>query len=218
MGTKMNFEADCVIFAGARIINKDSALKYLNRGAFYICADSGLLNAKELGVSPDMLVGDFDSARIPPEFTGEVMEYPPMKNETDLHLAASIAIDRGFNNVVILGAFGGRPDHTLASLCVLEYLCGAGVNAKIVTDNGELLLLRENINYKFKKDPPFNYFSLIPVSEVLYEVTLKGFKYPLTDKTVSRSETLCVSNEITSDEGFVYIGKGSALAVLSYDS
>lgn len=213
----MSFTPDCIIFAGADIENIDSIRDYLTNDTYCICADSGLRHARAFGIVPDMLVGDFDSVDPPSDFSGEVITFPAQKNDTDLFIAASIALQRGFKSVAILGAFGGRPDHTFGAVSVLEYLDRCAVAAVIVSDNGEIRFLREKTVYKFKKDNSYKYFSVIPLDSNIFGITLKGFKYPLENADAKRWETLCISNEIVADFGEVYIDKGSALGVLSCD-
>lgn len=83
-----------------------------------IAADSGFDTAQKAGVSPDLVVGDFDSiedkrelARLP---RGIVQEYPEDKDDTDTEIALDSAFSRGADHIVIAGGGGGRLDHVLA--------------------------------------------------------------------------------------------------------
>ena len=50
-----------VIFAGGDIGNYKKVRKYLSDSDLIICADSGAEHAFNMGVIPDLLVGDMDS-------------------------------------------------------------------------------------------------------------------------------------------------------------
>ena len=63
-----------VIFSGGAFEKPDWVT--LPKDAMILCADSGLRHARALGISPDWVLGDFDSSSEQPE--GEsVLLYPP---------------------------------------------------------------------------------------------------------------------------------------------
>ena len=83
--------------------------------AFVICADGGLAAAARFGVTPDLIVGDFDSLGLVPK--GEnVFVHPSEKDETDSFLALRLGLERGFRRFVFYGCLGGRLDLTLANI------------------------------------------------------------------------------------------------------
>ena len=64
-----------VIFSGGAFEKPDWVA--LPKDAMILCADSGLRHARALGISPDWVLGDFDSSSEQPE--GEsVLRYPPV--------------------------------------------------------------------------------------------------------------------------------------------
>ena len=180
-------------------------------GDLVIAADSGLRTARMFGLEPTVLVGDFDSLGEPGEMPGvEILRVPAEKNETDTQLAASVARGRGATSLVIIGGFGGRLDHSIANLSLLEDLHGHGVSAiltngriraRYVKDDGALLV----------RDANFRYFSVIPVSEKVKGVTIEGGKYPLRNATLLRRDVgFSISNEIEKNAALISIRKGSA--------
>ena len=98
-----------------------------------IAADSGLAAARAFGVVPHILLGDFDSLGdptaqgLPPSV--EFLRVPAEKDDTDTQLAASVALARGATEVLVVGGFGGRPDHTLANIQLLAMLSQKGISA-----------------------------------------------------------------------------------------
>ena len=91
-------------------------------GDLIIAADSGYQNAKKLGVTPEIVVGDFDS------FTGELpetverLQVPVEKDFTDSQLAVDVAKKKGANEIFLIGGLDGRLDHALSNLAILEDL------------------------------------------------------------------------------------------------
>ena len=168
-----------------------------------IAADSGLAAARAFGVVPHILLGDFDSLGdptaqgLPPSV--EFLRVPAEKDDTDTQLAASVALARGATEVLVVGGFGGRPDHTLANLALLEDLSRRGVPAVMVNGFARARFLSCG-SITLPRDPRFRYLSLIPADARVTGVTLSGCKYPLSNAVLHRrSAGFATSNEITSD-------------------
>ena len=92
----------CVIIGGAPIADYEKIKEYLRADDFYICCDCGLDHAEGLGITPDLIVGDFDSHK-KPETDIETITLPREKDDTDTYFAAKEGIRRGFeltNNFV----------------------------------------------------------------------------------------------------------------------
>ena len=65
-----------------------------------------------------IIVGDFDSAPCPQQNADDIVVLPHVKDDTDTEYAAKLAAQKGFDEVLLLGALGGkRVEHTLANLC-----------------------------------------------------------------------------------------------------
>ncbi len=182
-----------------------------------IAADAGWKNAKKTGVTPKILVGDFDSLGEPqvPDGT-ELYRVPTEKNDTDLQLAVKIAIARGATEIVIVAGLGGRIDHTLSALAVAEDLHGRKIRAVIVDGKNRLTYLA-NDSMLIVKDKNFQYLSIIAVSEKLRGVTIEGCKYPLKNATIERRNQFAVSNEITGNAALITVRRGAAYIIESSD-
>ena len=82
-----------------------------------ISVDGGLEKTRALGLTPDAVVGDFDTVdskileryQKNPSVLWDV--HKPEKDETDTELAINTAIKLGCKKLVILGATGRRLDH-----------------------------------------------------------------------------------------------------------
>jgi len=178
-----------------------------------ICADGGLLIAREIEVTPDFLIGDYDSMEMP-DAEG-IIKLPMEKDMTDTEAAIVLAIEHGASHITILGGLGGRFDHTMGNI---------GMLAKY-GDILEHIALIDGQNYIFMKSPgttiipqnEYTYLGIISYGSTAENVTLRGVKYPLTDFCLSNRTSLGVSNEIIEDTARISFTKGKLLFILSKD-
>ena len=127
------------------------------RGDFIIAADGGYRHCQEAGLTPNLLLGDFDSLdTLPPSV--EVLRYPVDKDDTDSMLALKLGLDRGFTTFHIYGGTGGRMDHTLANLQGLAYLAQRGAKGylydqtfAVIRSKGDQALFRLSTNMMKRK-------------------------------------------------------------------
>ena len=186
---------------------------------YVICADGGLEKAEYLGLLPDVIIGDLDSVNTSVlkryiEMNIEIIEYPSEKNYTDMDLAIQYAVEKGYKEIILIGASGSRIDHTMANILLVELYYKKGIKIKIVDNNNIVQMVTGKMEIEYKK----KYFvSIIPTSDTIEGITLDGFKYPLNNVNVKRGSTLCISNQITEEKGIISLAKGSALVILSKD-
>ncbi|HNX65145.1 MAG TPA: thiamine diphosphokinase [Oscillospiraceae bacterium] len=204
----------CSIFSASEI--KDySVVDTVNIG-YIICADGGLKHVEKLGLTPNVLIGDFDTASPDGYGSYEIIKYPCEKDDTDTMLAAKLAAERGYNEVAIYGGIGGRIDHTFANIQTLNFLKEKGIIAELIGDNEVMTILKDEEKTFPRKDG--FYFSVFSYSEKSSGVFLEGVKYPLTDAVVYNSFPIGVSNEILVDYCTVKVKKGTLLIVFSRKS
>lgn len=189
---------------------------------FIISADSGMEFCREADILPDMLLGDFDSAKAEtlayfkercPE---RIRTFPSRKDETDTELAIKKAIEAGAEKITILGGTGSRLDHVLGNIQLLKIALDAGVDCLIVDVHNRLRMIDKRL--ELKKTGQFgHYVSLIPFTPRVSGVTLTGFFYPLTDFTLTSGKALGVSNEITEENAVIELKDGILLVIESDD-
>ena len=187
---------------------------------FIICADGAAYHLKNMNISPDVWIGDFDSCKMSEdEFLkfskdSHVVCLNPVKDSTDTECACDYALEKGFKSIVIFGALGSRLDHTLANTFLLFKLNNLGVDAKIVNEKNIIYLAKdENLIYP----GDFENVSLIPVCKKIEGVTIEGMYYDIGDADIPRGSSLGVSNKLISDVAKISIKKGKALIILSKD-
>lgn len=207
------------IYVGGSI-NPDNITEHPKADDIAIAADVGAFNAKKLGDIPDIIVGDFDSAKldlIKKEFPrAEINEVPAEKDFTDTELAIDIALKKGANEIVIIGGLDGRLDHTLTNIALLEDLSKNRIYATMTNGNNRIRYIEATSTLIPKSH--FKYLSLVPRSEILKGLTVLGCKYELENKTIKNTATgFTVSNEITQNCAFICVKKGKLLIVESSD-
>lgn len=200
-----------VIFAGAPVVSWEQPT--VPEADFYICADAGVRLAQAVGITPDWIVGDFDSLGEVPEEPG-VEVYPMTKDDTDIILAARYALSQGCEELIFYGALGGRLDHTVANLQMLRMLAGAGAQG-ILVDAKHWVTLQRGGTVRYPRHD--GYFSLFSMTEFCEDVTLDGVAYPMEHGVLSGAFPLGVSNEIIAEEAVVTVGKGDLLVIFSRD-
>lgn len=181
--------------------------------------DGGCQMLVSLNMTPDIVLGDFDSIGhlnrykvLWPEAV--IKTFPSEKDFTDAELAFETMLAFDLDRIMVLGAFGGRADHMLSVISLV------GFHSKFV--------LIDELNYIEKFEGPFEkrmkkhdhhnaYISLLPVQDRLSGITLTGFKYPLTDATIVMPQTIGISNEIESEIAVIQVEKGAGFLSISKD-
>ena len=209
-----------VIISNGSFFDYDYIKSQITDDDFIICADGAAHHLKNIGVSPNVWIGDFDSCKMNEEEfidfskNSKVVCLNPIKDSTDTESACDYAVDNGYKSIVIFGALGSRFDHELANVFLLFKLEKAGVEAKIVNERNVIYLAKDE-NYIYPGD--FENVSLIPVCKKIEGVTITGMYYELENADISRGSSLGVSNKLISDIGKITIKKGKALIILSKD-
>ena len=203
---------DCIIIAGADM-NTDCVDSSSLAGKYMICADRGVAHAQKLGVSPDLIVGDFDSLGFVPQADCRIMQFKPEKDDTDLMIAVKEAVKLGYQNLQIYAALGGRLDHTFASFQTLAYALGHGVKAQLVSEN-EIVELFDPGEYTIKRKDGYS-LSLFSFSEKVTGLSISGAKYEVTDAELTNSFPLGVSNEVVGPNAVVSFKRGRLLVIQS---
>ncbi len=200
----------CVIFA-AQPVGRE--LLHWCRGAdLVIAADAGYRHAMELGVEPDLLLGDYDSAPPPGSVSGKTVRLPAEKDDTDTFYAAREAVKAGCGEVVILGGLGGRLDHTMANLNTLVYLAQHGIRGVLAGERNEVTVLPQGVHMLSRREGW--YLSLFPVGWQAQGITLEGLKYPLRDAELTCAWPVGVSNEFAADTARITVGQGMLYCML----
>ena len=199
----------CVIISGGFCSDTDFIKNYISEDDYIICADKGYEYAKICGIKPDLAVGDFDSYQGDLD-NAQVISLDTHKDDTDTEHCAKIAIHKGFKEVVLLCALGGRNDHTYSNFITLNYLCKNKVDSKIVSPN-EIIEIKSKGKhiYKNKKGKTFSVFPF-GCSDAIVSY-IGECEYPLKNKKIDASLSLGISNIFLSDNVTIEVKKGTII-------
>ncbi|MGI6020014.1 MAG: thiamine diphosphokinase [Lachnospiraceae bacterium] len=190
-----------------------------------IAMEKGVRFCMDNGLRVDCAVGDFDTIgdEIIPllEKNGtEVLRYPSEKDETDSEIAVRKACETGSDIICILGATGGRLDHFMANISLLEYAkrcSGGSVSDVFIADSKNEIRLYEGKHVLKKSYVNNRYVSFIrffgdPV------ITLCGFRYDVAGyRMTSDNPSRCISNMIDDEEAYAEVRDGKVLMILASD-
>lgn len=180
--------------------------------SFLIAADRGFENLLSLGVSPDLLVGDFDSLGYVPDFPN-IVKSPAEKDETDMALAVNHGLAAGCDVFLLYGALGGRLDHSLSNLQLLRFLSKRGKKGFIIDSSLTVTAITcGDLQFSEKSKGIISVFAL---GESAQGVCLEGLKYPLFDEILTPDFPLGISNEFIGRTASVSVKDGT-LTVLWY--
>lgn len=199
----------CVILSAVPV--GDWAKELIQPTDYIIACDAGYRNAESLDVVPNLVLGDFDSA---PEPEGNPLVLPTEKNDTDTHYAARLAVQKGFGEVLMLGALGGeRFEHSLANLSTGLWLSKQGVHTELADRFCKIQYVLPDHPVELQHDDTM-FFSLFPMDGKARGITITGAKYSLQDAELCSDYPLGVSNE-TKGTTCISLKTGSLLLILT---
>jgi len=205
-----------IIFANGELAAPAAeAARWVHPLDVIVAADGGTRHALAAGLTPDQVIGDLDSlpaelrARL--EAAGTTFHvHPPAKDETDLELALLWAAAQEADEIIILGALGGRPDQELANLLLLALPELAGHAVSIVAGAWQIRLIRGGEELTLRGEPG-DTVSLIPLGGDARGITTGGLRYPLRQGTLRCGPARGVSNvlaekiaTVTLEEGWLW--------------
>ena len=196
----------CVIFCAAGF---DRLAEKIQPGDLVIAADGGWKHTDKLGLSPDVMLGDFDSLGFVPEGANK---FPVEKDDTDAMLAIRCGLERGYRRFVIYGGLdGSRLDHTLANFQALQYLADRGAVGYLAGEKYLVTVVKNGtLSFPAEARGILSVFCLGPDAE---GVTLSGLKYPLENGSLTAGFPLGVSNHFVGKKSDISVKNGSLLVL-----
>jgi thiamine pyrophosphokinase len=208
---------NAIIFLNGEIGDPSFYRNLVKEGDSVFCADGGAEHARCLGLSPRLIIGDLDSAdggtiRYFESHGAAIERFSPEKDETDAQLLISRIAAMDFEEILICGALGGRTDHSVANIFLLERFSREGKRIAIVSpeESIELILSERLIDGCVGKT-----VSLLSLDEESH-VSISGFKYPLNG-ILKRGESLGISNIVMEEHARVEVSAGAVLMIITED-
>ena len=184
---------------------------YPTQGDYVIAADLGFDSLMAYGVNPDLAVGDFDSLGHRPNHPN-VIQLPVEKDDTDMVYAVRKGLELGYRRFILLGGVGGRLEHTLGNLQVLDWLAHRGGQGFLAGEKTVATCIRNGMTVTFPSSME-GYLSVFCNSGTAEGVTLTGLKYPLDRYDLTGDFPIGVSNQFLGVEASVSAEKGSLILI-----
>jgi thiamine pyrophosphokinase len=204
-----------MIFANGELPYLEKARLLLQPDDYMICADGGTRHALALGLTPHLVIGDMDSINKGEwqdfEKSGVSVElFPQDKNETDLELAIHRALELDAEEVIIIGALGGRLDQTLGNIALLATPPGNSRNIRIDDGVEEIFFCRNQAQVHGRNG---DIVSLIPWGNPVHGIQTEGLKWTLHSESLYPEKTRGISNEMIREVANIKISSGVLLIV-----
>jgi thiamine pyrophosphokinase len=204
-----------IIFANGNLPDVKIARDLLQPDDFLIGVDGGTVHIFNMGLIPNVVIGDLDSTPEPTlsKLTSSDIEinlYPADKNETDLELALSYAIDSGYQEILLLAALGGRLDHALSNISLLADPRLLELNARMDDGVEELFFCRDQVQVRGSSG---DIVSLIPWGGAVAGIITENLKWPLRAETLLPYRSRGISNEMLAEQASIKIESGLLLVI-----
>lgn len=174
---------------------------------FVIAADGGYLKCKELGIFPDLAVGDWDSLGAAPSDCPTAV-LPEEKDDTDTLAAIRKGLDNGCEEFhIYFGTGGKRFDHTVANMQCLVFLSKQNRRGYLYDENAVITAIT-NTSVRFPETAKGG-ISIFAADGTAQGVTETGLKYSLENALVTSDFPIGVSNSFTGQPSKITVTDGT---------
>nr|WP_304954799.1 thiamine diphosphokinase [uncultured Acetatifactor sp.] len=181
---------------------------------YVIAVDGGLRYLEEARITPNLIIGDFDTLGYCPTHSN-VVRLNPQKDETDTLAALKEGILEGFSQFHLCCGTGGRIEHTIANIQLLAFLSQNGRQGFLHDGENVLTTITDCQLTLPRRDQGF--LSVFSHSDECQGVNLHGLKYELNNAFLRSTFPLGISNEFKGMESSISVKKGTLLLVLPRD-
>lgn len=184
--------------------------EYLQTFDTVVAVDSGVDALYEIGITPDLCIGDFDSANmVIVKQMPHVITLPVQKDETDTHAALNYVYQKENIDVTLFVSMSGRADQQFGLLSLYYNFVKQGCHLEMLTDQGKIQMLLPG-DYVFQRNNE-KYVSCFAYGEDVENLTITGALYPLKNTQLQVGSDLCCSNEFLSSTIELAFTKGTLL-------
>ena len=171
------------------VLNCGSQIKRKIKGDKVVCCDGGF---NVCPVTPDMILGDFDSLEKPDGIDIPLVEHNPHKDASDGELAVYYAKEvLGADSIVFYGVTGGRVDHVLCNLSSRRRANTRGMSAKAEEDGLDIHYVEGEFDLPTQKGETI---SILPYGENALVSDSQKLEYPLDELILTSCDSRGLSN------------------------
>lgn len=180
-------------------------------GDLVLAADAGYLACRQAGITPDLLLGDFDSMDQPADFD-HVCRVPVEKDDTDTMLAVKTGLEQGCGEFYIYGghrrAGGWTTPWPICRHCCICAAMGPGDTSMTIILCGTAV---ENETITVEQTVEWGLLSVFCLGAPASGIDEKGVQYPLSHASLSAEFPLGVSNHIIEPKARITVRKGALI-------
>lgn len=206
-----------VIFSNGEYGDPAGIKQRLRSDDYLVCADGALAEMAALGLRPALLVGDFDS--VEPALLAqaraegvEVVTSPHDQDYTDTELALTQALARGYRQILLVGAWGGRPDHALANLFLVAPFAQQAYDISLTDGCWDIYMVAEGLVLNNCLHKTVSLLALTPQTRGVFT---QGLRWPLADSSLSWGQGLGISNVAVVPRVEIKVGEGLLLVIVA---
>ncbi len=178
--------------------------------SYIIATDGAVRYCESKNIEPNLVVGDFDSLGY---VCKNAKVFPRDKNLTDGEIALRQAYNQGFKEVEFLCGGGGRDDHFICNLRLLEIAYNEGIFASLITNYSQIYYIEKSLSLEVDKS---SYISILPICNSIIESS-SGLKYEYSNTILNRASTLGISNVATNGKISLKIKQGSVYLFVNFE-
>ena len=206
----------CIIIANGKSPT-NRVIEYFYKKGFntIICADGGANSAKKLGIVPDFIIGDLDSAETKTlkffQGKSKIIQIR-RQNDTDVEKCLKFAIGKGFKEVILLGVTGDRLDHTICNLGIIIKFFNK-IKMLLVAENSFLIPINSETTIKSKIGETISLYAF----NALTRITSSGLKYKLIETQLPFGVRESTSNVSTSSQVKLKVKNGIVFVIRDFN-
>lgn len=204
-----------LIFANGDLDFSDWVHAYLRNATTVIAANGGAQHALAFSTAPDILIGDLDS--LAPDTRQRLRDHGTIlrphsrdKDETDLELALLYAVANFEEDIIVLGALGGRLDQMFANILLLMHPNLRGTRIEYRTEYQRIWLVDGESAIEGAAGDTV---SLIPLGGDVHVAHTEGLRWTLHDEVLAFGPARGISNEMVADLAHVRVDAGHLLCI-----
>ncbi|MDB1939376.1 thiamine diphosphokinase [Clostridium tertium] len=208
-----------IIVSGGKAPSKQLLLNEIKNSNLIIGADKGCEVLYNYNISPNYILGDFDSADKDiikaMEVSGcEKIKYKKEKDFTDTEIAFNLAVEKGAKEIVLLGGTGTRYDHSLSNLGLMLKALKMSIILKIIDDNNIIFLTDKSMILKGNKGDTISFHAYC---ECVKKLNICGSKYDLINYDLYLGDGLTTSNEFIGNDIKITFDSGILMVLYTKD-
>jgi len=211
----------CLIFANGDLNDGPAVRAALDRlstalNPLIIAADGGARHALAVGLTPQLVIGDFDSLSADEladlRTHGAVIQrHPAHKDETDLELTLLEAVKQGADPIRVIGGIGDRLDQTFGNVYLMALPAVRGVDVRLVSGKQTAWLAYPGVVTVAGQHG--DTLSLLPVGGAVDGLVTDGLEYPLNGEALDFGPARGVSNVLLHDAAHIRFASGVLLLI-----